>query len=71
MKVKLTLAILGIVGFFAVLGWAGKIDYTEQVILAMSQEDYDSIRKKLTADTGSTPSDYEIAKYYNYNMFHK
>ncbi len=54
-----------IVAFFALLGWAGRIDFTEQTILSMSQEEYDSIRQKLTADNGSCPSDYEIAKYYD------
>lgn len=65
MKHKLVFIVLCIIGFFALLGWAGSIDYTEQVILSMTQEEYDSIRAKLTADNGSCPSDYEIAKYYN------
>ena len=65
MKAKLTLAILAIVGFFAVLGMVGNIDYTEHIILSMTQEEYESIRDKLTAENGSSPSDFEIAEYYN------
>ena len=64
MKAKLALALLAVVAFFAVLGWAGDVDYTDQIILSMSQEQYDSIRDHLKAKTGSTPSEREIARYY-------
>lgn len=64
MRTKLILAILAIVGFFALLGMAGRQDYVESVILHMSQADYDNICQKLTAETGSHPSDADIADYY-------
>ena len=64
MKAKLIMAILAIVGFFAILGLAGRQDHIEYVILHMSQADYDTICQKLEAETGSHPSDGEIADYY-------
>lgn len=64
MKEKLIMAILAIVGFFALLGLAGRQDHIEYVILNMSSDDYDTICQKLTAETGERPSDAEIADYY-------
>ena len=64
MKFKLCMAIVAIVGFFALLGWAGRQDHIEYVILHMSQAEYDTICQKLTAETGDHPSDADIADYY-------
>ena len=64
MKAKFFMAILAIVGFFAILGLAGRQDYIEYVILHMSEEEYDTICQKLTAETGSHPSDGDIVDYY-------
>lgn len=53
-----------IVVFFALLGWVGDYDYCEQVILHMSQEQYDSVKNMLTERDGQTPSDKEIAHWW-------
>lgn len=54
----------GIVAFFCLMGWAGDYDYCEQVILHMSQEQYDSVKNLLTEMHGDTPSDREIAHWF-------
>lgn len=64
MKQKLIMAIAAVVAFFMLLGWVGGYDHAEQVILQMSQEEYDNICAKLTEQNGSHPSDREIADYY-------
>lgn len=64
-RVKLVLAILATVGFFMVLGWAGDIDFCDQVILSMSQEEYDSVKIILMEqNNGAEPSDRTIAHYW-------
>ena len=55
---------VGMVAFFAVLGWAGDIEFTEQVILRMSQEQYDSVKNHLTKENGVPPSDSDIAHWW-------
>lgn len=47
-----------------VIGWAGNIDYTEQVILHMSQEEYDSVKALLTQENGEEPSESDIAEWW-------
>ena len=59
----LTMTIM-IVAFFCLLGWIGDYDYCEQVILHMSQEQYDSVKNHLTERNGSEPSDREIAHWW-------
>lgn len=61
---KLFAAVCCIVAFFAVLGYVGDIDYCEQVILRMSQEEYDSVRNILTQENGQKPSEREIAHWW-------
>lgn len=56
--------ICGIVAFFFLMGIVGDYDYCEQVILHMSQEQYDSVKNMLADQTGSTPSDREIAHWW-------
>lgn len=46
------------------IGWAGNIDYTEHVIICMSQEEYDSVKNLLTKENGEEPSESEIAEWY-------
>lgn len=53
-----------IVAFFCLMGWMGDYDYCEQVILHMSQEQYDSVKNILTEQNGNTPSDREIAHWW-------
>lgn len=52
---------LGIVFIVFMLGIAGRVDYTEETTLGMSEEAYREIKDTL----GEGASDYEIAKYYN------
>lgn len=61
---KLAAAICCIVAFFAMLGYAGDYDYCEQVILRMSQEDYDSTKSHLIQLKGKAPSEREIAHWW-------
>lgn len=60
----LATAILGIVAFFTVLGWAGDVDYTERCILRMSYEEYDTIKARLTQMYGHEPSERDIAHWW-------
>ncbi len=61
---KLAAGCLVIMTFFAVLGWAGDVDYTEQCILRMSYEEYDTIKDTLTRQYGHEPSERDIAHYW-------
>lgn len=47
-----------------ILGWAGDIDYCDQVILGMSQEQYDYVKDTLQKKNGSKPSEREIAHWW-------
>lgn len=53
-----------IVGFIILLGVIGYYDYTEQVILRMSYEEYDSVKALLTEQNGREPSEREIAHWW-------
>lgn len=65
LTVKLAIAPMCIVAFFGLLGWAGDIDYCDQVILRMSQEEYDSIKALLTEQGhGREPSERDIAHWW-------
>lgn len=64
LRIKLAAALMCIVGFFLVLGIAGDYDYTEQVILRMSYDDYDYVKDSLTKKLGKKPSDREIAHWW-------
>lgn len=64
-RMKIMLAILGIAGFFAILGIVGDYDYCEWVILRMTQEEYDSVRHLLTEKNGSVPSERDIAHWWD------
>lgn len=63
-RLQLLAACLLSVGFFALLGWAGDIDYCDQVILSMSQEQYDNVKDTLTKKYGKSPSEREIAHWW-------
>ena len=56
-KVKIVLAM---VAAAILLGIAGRMDYTEQVLYTMPDKAYSEIRASLGADA----SDYEIARFY-------
>ncbi len=61
-KESCLLAVIGLIGFILLLGWAGNADYTDQIILSMSQEEYDTIKSQLTQRDGHTPSESDIAQ---------
>lgn len=63
-KVRLLFVAVGFSFFMLILGWAGDVDYCEQVILRMSFEEYDTIKQTLTDKNGSEPSEREIAHWY-------
>lgn len=62
MKFAVALGII-ICGLMLV-GWAGNIDYTEHVIIRMSQEEYDSVKNLLTKENGEEPSESDIANWW-------
>jgi len=53
------------VAFFVMLGYAGDMDFCDQVILRMSYEEYDSVKARLKEMTGHEPSDREIAHWWD------
>ena len=61
---KLAGAILCGIIFFAVLGIVGDYDYCEQVVLRMSQEQYDSVKNHLYHELGKQPSERQIAHWW-------
>ena len=61
-KESCLLAVIGLIGFVLLLGWAGNADYTDQIILSMSQEEYDTIKSQLTQRDGHAPSESDIAR---------
>jgi hypothetical protein len=64
-RLQLLAAVAMTIVFFALLGWAGDCDYTEQVILRMSYEEYDYVKDTLTKlKNGTRPSEREIAHWW-------
>ena len=61
---KVILSILGAITFVFLIGLAGNVDWTEQVILHMTQEQYDTVKQHLTNYNGDEPSEYEIARWW-------
>ena len=61
---KKALTILAVATVVVLLGIAGRMDYTEQVIYHMPKSAYDEIKDTL----GEGASEYDIAKYYEKNM---
>lgn len=58
-------SIFGII-FFLIWGYVGDIDYCEQIILRMSQEQYDSVKNLLTEqNNGQVPSERDIAHWWD------
>lgn len=51
---------IAILAFVILLGIAGRIDYTEEVIYHMPQKAYNEIKQAI----GEDASEYEIARYY-------
>lgn len=64
-RLQLLAAFALCIGFVLLLGWAGDIDFCDQVILGMSQEEYDYVKDTLTkANGGERPSTREIAHWW-------
>lgn len=62
---QLLAAIAIVIGGLILLGWAGACDYTEQVILRMSYEEYNYAKDTLTKQKhGRKPSEREIANWW-------
>ena len=57
------LTAIAIIAVVLLLGIAGRVDYTDTVILHMPQSAYDEIKGTL----GEGASEYDIAKYYKKN----
>ena len=66
--IKLTIATIGIVAFFFLLGVVGDYDYTSQVVNRMSYEDYMEVKELLTEQNGNEPTEREIAHYWEENL---
>ena len=63
-RLKLVAVLFGIVGFFALMGVMGRLDYCEDIILRMSYDDYDYVKDTLTKRDGHSPSEREIALWW-------
>jgi len=61
---QLIVAVGCTLAFFLVMGWVGDYDYTEQVILRMSYDEYDYAKDTLTRQYGRQPSEREIAHWW-------
>jgi len=55
---------VGMMAFFALLGVVGDHDYCEQIILSMTQEEYDSVKQHLEQLHGHSPSESDIAHWW-------
>ena len=63
-RLQLTAAIMMVVALVALAGWAGDMDFCDQVILNMTQEQYDHVKDTLEKMTGKQPSDRDIAHWW-------
>lgn len=55
-----TLTVVAVIAAIIMLGYAGRVDYTDAVMNTMSESEYKAIKERL----GEGTSDYEIARYY-------
>lgn len=64
-KLQTIAAFLICIGLSLLLGLAGDFDFCDQVILSMSQEEYDYVKEKLVQEQGNNnPSEREIAHWW-------
>ena len=61
---QLMTAIAFCIAFFMMLGIGGDMDFTDQMILRMSQQEYDHIKDTLTKLNGEQPSESDIAHWW-------
>lgn len=59
-KQQRTLTVVAVIAAIIMLGYAGRMDYTEAVMNTMSESEYKAIKERL----GEGATDYEIARYY-------
>lgn len=59
-KQQRTLTVVAVIAAIIMLGYAGRVDYTDAVMNTMSESEYKAIKERL----GEGASDYEIARYY-------
>lgn len=59
-KQQRTLTVVAVIAAIIMLGYAGRVDYTDAVMNTMSESEYKAIKERL----GEGATDYEIARYY-------
>lgn len=59
-KQQRTLTVVAVIAAIIMLGYAGRVDYTDAVMNTMSESEYKAIKERL----GEGAIDYEIARYY-------
>lgn len=59
-KQQRTLTVVAVIAAIIMLGYAGRVDYTDAVMNTMSESEYRAIKERL----GEGATDYEIARYY-------
>lgn len=59
-KQQRILTVVAVIAAIIMLGYAGRVDYTDAVMNTMSESEYKAIKERL----GEGASDYEIARYY-------
>lgn len=63
-RLQLLAAVMMVMGFVALIGWAGDYDWSEQQILRMTYEEYDWVKDTLTKLNGREPSEREMAHWW-------
>lgn len=59
-KQQRILTVVAVIAAIIMLGYAGRMDYTDAVMNTMSESEYKAIKERL----GEGATDYEIARYY-------
>lgn len=59
-KQQRTLTVVAVIAAIIMLGYAGRVDYTDAVMNTMSESEYKAIKERM----GGGATDYEIARYY-------
>lgn len=59
-KQQRILTVVAVIAAIIMLGYAGRVDYTDAVMNTMSESEYKAIKERL----GEGATDYEIARYY-------
>ena len=59
-KQQRILTVVAVIAAIIMLGYAGRVDYTDAVMNTISESEYKAIKERL----GEGATDYEIARYY-------